>query len=48
MFAEARLTYKGKKIGRIDTKIYRENEEIVAIMHMVFYIRSDDHRTKAS
>lgn len=48
LFAEARLTYKGKKIGRIDIKIYRENEEIVAITHMVFYIRSDDHRTKAS
>jgi acyl-CoA thioesterase len=48
VFAEAKLTYKGKKIGRIDIKIYRENEEIVAIMHTVFYMGSDDHRTKAS
>jgi acyl-CoA thioesterase len=48
VFAEAKLTYKGKKIGRIDTKIFRENKEIVAVMHMVFYIRSDDHRTKTT
>lgn len=48
VFAEAKLTYKGKRIGRIETKIYRENEEIVAMMHMVFYIRSDDHKAKAS
>lgn len=48
LFAEANLTYKGKKIGRIDTKILRENGEIVALMHMIFYIRSDDHRAKTS
>ncbi len=48
VFAEAKLTHKGKRIGRIETKIYRENEEIVAMMHMVFYIRSDDHKAKAS
>jgi acyl-CoA thioesterase len=48
LFAEAKLSYKGKKIGRIDTKILRENEDIVALMHMIFYIRDDDHRTKTS
>jgi acyl-coenzyme A thioesterase PaaI-like protein len=48
VFAEAKLTYRGKKIGRIDTKILRENKDIVAVMHMVFYIRSDDHRTKTT
>jgi acyl-coenzyme A thioesterase PaaI-like protein len=48
VFAEARLIQKGKKIGRIDTKIYTENSEIVALMHMIFYITSDDHRTKTS
>ena len=43
LFAEARLTHRGKKIGRIDTTIVGENKELVAIMHMVFYIRSDKH-----
>jgi acyl-CoA thioesterase len=47
IYAEAKLSYKGKKIGRIDTKILRENHEIVAMMHMVFYIRSDEHKRKA-
>lgn len=44
VIAEADLTYAGKKIGRIDVKLYRENMEIVALMHMVFYITSYDHR----
>ena len=44
VIAEADLTYAGKKIGRIDVKLYRENMEIVALMHMVFYITSHDHR----
>lgn len=48
IYAEANLSYKGKKIGRIDTKILRESKEIVAIMHMIFYIRSDDHRAKTT
>lgn len=46
LFAEAKLRYKGKKIGRIETEIVRENKEIVALMHMVFYITSDDHKAK--
>ena len=48
LFAEAKLSYAGKKIGRIEIKVYRENEEIVAMMHMVFYMKSDDHKTKTS
>ena len=46
LFAEAKLCYAGKRIGRIEIKVYRENEEIVAMMHMVFYMKSDDHKTK--
>lgn len=46
VFAEARLTHKGKNIGRIDTRIWRGNEEVVAIMHMVFYMQSDVHAPK--
>jgi acyl-CoA thioesterase len=45
LYAEAKLSHRGKKIGRIDTKITRKNKEIVALMHMVFYVRSDEHRT---
>jgi len=46
LLAEAKLCYAGKRIGRIEIKVYRENEEIVAMMHMVFYMKSDDHKTK--
>jgi acyl-CoA thioesterase len=48
LVAEAKLRYKGKKIGRIETEIVRENKEIVALMHMVFYITSDDHKAKTT
>lgn len=48
LFAEAKLRYKGKKIGRIETEIVRENREVVALMHMVFYMSSDDHKAKTS
>lgn len=48
LYAEAKLRYKGKKIGRIETEIVRENKEIVALMHMVFYMSSDDHKAKTS
>lgn len=48
LFAEAKLRYKGKKIGRIETEIVRENKEIVALMHMVFYMSSDDLKAKTS
>ena len=46
LFAEALLIHKGKKIGRIDIKICRENGELIALMHSVFYIKSDDHTAK--
>jgi acyl-CoA thioesterase len=48
LFAEAKVTYKGQKIGRIDTEIRTDSSEIVALMHMVFYIRSDVHKTKTT
>lgn len=48
LFAEAKLRYRGKKIGRIETEIVRENKEIVALMHMVFYMSSNDHKAKTS
>lgn len=46
VFAEATLIHKGKKIGRIDIKISRENGDLLALMHMVFYMKGDDHKTK--
>lgn len=48
VYAEAKLIHKGKKIGRIDMTIRDMKEEIVAVMHMVFYLRSDEHKPKAS
>ena len=46
VFAEATLIHKGKKIGRIDINIFRENGDLLALMHMVFYMKSDDHKAK--
>ncbi|MEI6153842.1 MAG: PaaI family thioesterase [Deltaproteobacteria bacterium] len=46
VFAEATLIHKGKKIGRIDIKVCRENGDLIALMHMVFYMKGDDHKAK--
>ena len=46
VFAEAILTHKGRKIGRIDVKIFSEDGNIVALMHQVFFIKDDDHKAK--
>jgi acyl-CoA thioesterase len=48
LFAEARLTNRGRKIGRIDIKVEREGGEAVAFMHMLFYITDDEHRSETS
>lgn len=48
VFAEAILTHKGRKIGRIDVKIFSEDGNIVALMHQVFFIKDDDHKTKTT
>ena len=48
IIAEAVLIHKGKKIGRIDIKVYRQDGDLVALMHSVFYMKNDDHKTKTS
>jgi acyl-CoA thioesterase len=46
VFAEAVLTHKGARIGRIEVKIYRENADLIAVVHQIFYIKGDEHKTK--
>lgn len=46
LFAEAFLTNRGKRIGRIDIKVTNEKTEDIAAMHMVFYITDEEHRGK--
>jgi len=46
VFAEAILIHKGKKIGRIDIKVCRENGDLIALIHSVFYMKSNDHKAK--
>lgn len=48
IYAEACLVHKGKKIGRIDIKVFNEKSEDIALMHMVFYITNEGHRGKTS
>lgn len=43
IFAEAHLVQKGRKIGRIDIRITNDAKELIALMHMVFYITQHDH-----
>jgi len=46
VFAEAVLTYKGARIGRIDVNIYKDNRELMAVAHQVFYIKKNKHEPK--
>jgi acyl-CoA thioesterase len=46
IFAEAVLTYKGARIGRIEVKIFKENMDLVAISHQIFFIKDDEHEPK--
>lgn len=48
IFAEATLTHAGKKIGRVDVKVYEENGSIIALTHQIFYIKHDGNTAKAS
>lgn len=44
IYAEAYLTYKGNKIGRIEIKVTSDKSEDIAVMHMVFYITNEQHK----
>jgi acyl-CoA thioesterase len=46
--AEAVLTYCGKKTGRVDTKVFEEGGDDIALIHQIFYIKEDEHGRKAS
>ena len=39
IMAEATLTHKGKKIGRVDVKVYEEEGDVIALLHQIFYIK---------
>jgi acyl-CoA thioesterase len=47
VISEARLIHKGKKIGRIDITISEEGGDLLALMHMVFYISNEHHKPAA-
>jgi acyl-CoA thioesterase len=46
VFADAVLTYKGARIGRIEVKIYKKNMDLIAIIHQIFFIKDDKHEKK--
>jgi acyl-CoA thioesterase len=48
VFAEAVLTHKGARIGRIEVKIYEENMDLIAIIHQIFFIKDDEHKPKVA
>lgn len=43
IFADAVLIHRGVRIGRIEVKIYRENMDLIAIIHHIFFIKNDVH-----
>jgi len=46
IFAEAVLIHKGARIGRIEVKIYKENMDLIAIIHQIFFMKDDEHEPK--
>jgi acyl-CoA thioesterase len=46
IYGEAAYSYKGKKIGRIDIRIYNERDELIALMHEISYTSENEHSTK--
>mgnify|MGYP003730756199 CR=1 FL=1 len=48
VYAEASIIHKGKKIGRLDVKVFTEDSQDVALMHMVFYITHEKHTEKTA
>jgi acyl-CoA thioesterase len=47
IFCEAVLTHRGKKIGRIDARVYEEDGSTIALVHQIFYIKDDEHAAEA-
>ncbi len=43
IYAEASLTHKGKRIGRIDIRVCTEQGDVVSLMHMVFFMTDHEH-----
>jgi acyl-CoA thioesterase len=48
LLAEARLTNRDRRTGRIDIKVQREGGEAVAFIHMLFFLTNDEHGPKTS
>jgi acyl-CoA thioesterase len=48
IFAEAAMSHRGKRIGRVDAKVYEEGGELIALAHQIFYIKDDGRRDKAT
>ena len=48
IIAEAVLTHSGKKTGRVDTRVFEESGEVIALVHQIFYIKRDEHPETAS
>lgn len=43
IYGEAVFTYSGKKIGRIDIRIYNDRDELIALVHQVSYTSENEH-----
>ncbi|HEY3277174.1 MAG TPA: PaaI family thioesterase [Syntrophorhabdaceae bacterium] len=48
IFAEASMSHRGKRIGRVDVKVFEEGGAIIALTHQIFYIKDDGRRQKAA
>lgn len=46
IYGEAALTYRGKKIGRIDTRVYNDRDELIALVHQIFYTSDNEHSSE--
>jgi len=48
IWAESVLTHCGKKIGRVDTRIFDEDGAVVALAHQIFYVKEDEYTGTAA
>lgn len=46
IFAEATCTHKGRNVDRIDIKVSRENGDVIALMHMISFVKDESHEPK--
>jgi acyl-CoA thioesterase len=46
IYGEAAFTYRGKKIGRIDVRVYNDRDELIALVHQISYAGENERSSE--